>query len=567
MLTKKMGMAQAEDTEHLWSRVWDPRIPRVFTPQEPVMEYLRDSAKASPDKPALIYYGRCITYRQLSEAIDRFAGVLAGLDVMKGDRVALFMQNCPQFVISYFGALRAGAVVVSLNPMFKSAELEYELNDSGAGTIVALDYLYPEVLRAGGRIRLKNVILTRLADYLPEAPELPLPAEMEQPEHSFPGTLDFLELLRRSRSPSAPVVTSLKNDVALLQYTGGTTGLPKGAVLTHYTLAHNAAAVPLWFAYSGQDVHTGIMPFFHVAGMIHSMCAALVSGGTLVVLARFSPEVLAKAIEKYRCTVLNTITTMYTGLLEWTGTDRYDLSSLRLVWEGGAPLPAAAEERLKKLLPQAFVGEGYGLTETLTGGVNTPLYRRKQGFIGIPFPSTDIKIVDLETGRKECGVGEEGEVVIRGPCVMRGYWNNPAETRQQIRKGWLHTGDIGRFDEEGYLAIVSRKKELIKCSGFSVFPSEVEDLLYKHPAIAEVSVIGIPDSYRGETPKAFIVLRPEYRGKIREGDILTWAKDTMAPYKRPRVVEFREALPKSGAGKVLRRVLAEEEAARNIERK
>ena len=545
-----------------WSAVWDPRLPMVFEPQKSLVGYLKDTVKAAPGNVALSFYGYDITYRELGRAIDRFAGGLTGLGVRKGDRVALFLQNCPQFVISYFGALQAGAIVVSLNPMFKSAELEYEINDSGARTLVALDYLYPEIKRAEGRIRLKNIILTSHADFLPEKPVLPLPAEMEQPKQAFPETLDFLEFLRRAPAAPAGRVTDLKEDIALLQYTGGTTGLPKGAIITHHTLAHNAAAVPLWFSYTGDDVHTGMMPFFHVAGMVHGMCAALVSGGRLVILARFSPEVLARAIEKYRCTVLNTITTMYTAMLDWPGTGSYDLSSLRLVWEGGAPLPAAAEERLKALLPRAFVGEGYGLTETLTGGVNTPIPRRKPGFIGIPFFSTDVKIMDLDTGEREVAVGEEGEVVIKGPCVMKGYWNNPEETRQQIKRGWLYTGDIGKMDEEGYLAIVSRKKELIKCSGFSVFPSEVEDLLCKHPAIAEVSVIGIPDPYRGETPKAFVVLRPEYRGKTREEDIQEWAKDTMAPYKRPRVVEFRDALPKSAAGKVLRRLLVEEEAVK-----
>jgi len=450
-------------------------------------------------------------------------------------------------------------IVVSLNPMFKHAELDYEINDSGAETLVALDYLYPEVKRAGDRIKLKNVILTSLRDYLPEKPGLPLPPEMEQPETEFPEAVNFLEFLRKSPAKLVSKITNLQEDIALLQYTGGTSGLPKGAIITHYTLAHNAAAVPLWFDYTKDDVHTGVMPFFHVAGMIHSMCAALVSGGHLVILTRFSTEVLAKAIEQYKCTVLNAITTMFTVILDWPEIGQYDLSSLRIVWEGGSPMLAATEEKLKQLIPQAFVGEGYGLTETLTGGLNTRIPYRKPGFIGLPFISTKMKVVDLETGLKEVKPGEEGEVTIKGPCVMKGYWNKPEATKQQLRNGWLYTGDIGKIDEEGNIAIVGRKKELIKCSGFSVFPDDVEDLLYKHPAIAEASVIGIPDPYRGETPKAFVVLKPEYKGKIGEEEILEWAKDNMAPYKRPRVVELRGGLPKSGAGKILRRVLVEEE--------
>jgi acyl-CoA synthetase (AMP-forming)/AMP-acid ligase II len=544
------------------SSTGDHYIPKTFKPQKSLLQYFKDNVKATPNRVALSFYGYDMTYQKLNQAIDQFAGGLISLGVEKGDRVALFMQNCPQFVISYFGALQAGAIVVSLNPMFKHAELEYEINDSGAETMVALDYLYPEIKRAGDRIKLKNIILTSLSDYLPKKPSLPLPPEMERPKTEFPEAADFLTFLHKSPAEPVSRITDLKEDIALLQYTGGTSGLPKGAIITHYTLAHNAAAVLLWFDYTKDDIHTGAMPFFHVAGMIHTMCAALVSGGRLVIIARFSPEVLAKAIEQYKCTVVNAITTMYTAMLEWPEIGRYNLSSLRIVWEGGAPMLAVTEEKLKQLIPQAFVGEGYGLTETLTGGMNTRIPYRKPGYIGPPFISTKIKVVDLETGLKEVKPGEEGEVVIKGPCVMKGYWNKPEATEQQLRNGWLYTGDIGKMDEEGNIAIVGRKKELIKCSGFSVFPDDVEDLLYKHPAIAEVSVIGIPDPYRGETPKAFVILKPEYMGKIREEEILEWAKDNMAPYKRPHVVEFRDELPKSGAGKVLRRILLEEEESK-----
>lgn len=542
----------------IWYSNWDPGIPKVFRPQKSILQYLKDNVSAMPDKVALSYYGYDMTYKELEQNIDNFAAGLIDLGVKKGERVALYLQNCPQFVISYFGSLKAGAIVVSLNPMFKHNELEYEIDDSGAETLVTLDYLYPEIRKAGDRIKLKNVISTSFKDYLPEKPGLTLHPEMERPKIRFPGTIDFGEFLQRSVEPVSERI-NLEEDTALLQYTGGTTGLPKGAIITHYTLAHNVVGVKLWFRYTRNDVFVGVMPFFHVAGMVHSMCAALISGGRLIILSRFSPEALAEAIEQYRCTILNTITTMYTAMIEWPQTSQYDLSSLRLVWEGGAPLLEVTEARLKQLLPEAFVGEGYGLTETLTGGLNTPIPHRKPGFIGIPFISTDVDIVDLESGSKKVKLGGEGEIVIKGPCVMRGYWNKPEETEQQIRGGWLHTGDIGKMDAEGYVAVVGRKKELIKCSGFSVFPTEVENLLGKHPAIAEVSVIGIPDPYRGETPKAFVVLNPESQGKINEQEILAWAKDNLAPYKRPSVIEFRNELPKSGAGKILRRILVEEE--------
>jgi acyl-CoA synthetase (AMP-forming)/AMP-acid ligase II len=483
--------------------------------------------------------------------------------VRKGDRVALFMQNCPQFVISYFGILSVGAIVVSLNPMFKHAELEYELNDSGAETLVALDILFPEVKRAGGRIKLKNVIVTSLWDYAVEKPILPLPSEMEQPKIAFPETLDFLEFL--AESPAQPVSDNinLEEDVALLQYTGGTTGIPKGAMITHHTLAHNVVGATLFFGYTKDDVHVGVMPFFHVQAMVQSMGASVASGGHLVILTRFSPETLARAITQYKCTAWTANTTMVIAMLEWADISQYDLSTLRIVWYGGATMPTEIAERLRRMVPRAKLGEGYGLTESLSaGGAITHPSHPKAGTVGIPNISMDIKIVDLETGSKEVNPNEEGEIIIKGPGVMKGYWNRPEETRETLRDGWLYTGDIGKMDEEGYVTMVGRKKELMKCSGFSVFPSEVEDLLHRHPAVAEVSVIGIPDPYRGESPKAFIVLRPEYQQKIKEEEMVAWAKENMATYKRPRVVEFRDELPKSAAGKILRRVLVEEEKER-----
>jgi acyl-CoA synthetase (AMP-forming)/AMP-acid ligase II len=553
--------------EKRWYSVWDPRIPKIFEPEKSLNEYFKDIVNMTPQKVAISFYGYDMTYEGLDEAIDRFASGLVRLGMSRGDRVALFMQNCPQFVISYFGILRAGGVVVTINPMFKHAELEYELNDSGAETIVALDFLFSEVKKAGDRIKLKNFILTSLKDYLPNHPTLPLPPEMKQPKITIPETMDFLEFLYHVTPQPLPQMTNLKEDIALLQYTGGTTGLPKGAIISHHTLAHNTIGAILWFSYTKEDVHIGVLPFFHVQGMVQAMNASLVSGGRLVILSRFTPETLAQAITQYRCTIWKGNTTMVIAMIGWPEINQYDLSSLRLVTHGGATMPKEILAMLKQMVPKAKLGEGYGLTETLSGGgVITPLHRPKHGFIGIPFISTDLKIVDLKTGLKEVEPNEEGEIIIEGPTVMKGYWNNLEETKETLRDGWLYTGDIGKMDEEGYLTISGRKKELIKCSGFSVFPTEVEDLLYRHPAVAEVAVIGISDPYRGEAPKAFIVLRPEYKGKIKEEEIVEWTKDNMAAYKRPRMVEFRDELPKSGAGKMLRRILGEEEKSRVVEK-
>jgi acyl-CoA synthetase (AMP-forming)/AMP-acid ligase II len=548
--------------ERRWYSVWPSEIPKESEPEKSVTEYFRDWAERNPNRIALSFYGYDMTYGDLDKAIDRFALGLRGLGVGKGDRVALYMQNCPQFVISYFGILRAGGIVVSLNPMFKHAELEYELKDSGTESLIALDILYSEVEKIRNQVRLRNVILTSLSDYLPEKPTLPVPPEAEQPKVTFSGTLDFLELLHGS--PMGPIIPDikLKEDLALLQYTGGTTGLPKGAMISHYTLAHKGFISNwLWFDFTIEDVHLGLLPFFHAAGMTQVMLAPLTTGGRLVILIRFTPELVVKAIEQYKCTMCVAAVPMILAISELPDIKHYDLSSLRVVGGGGgSPMTPEICARLKRIAPNAAIFEGYGLSEIQSGGVVSPLRppRHKFGTIGIPIIGTDVKIVDLEEGTKELGPNEEGEIVIRTP-MMSGYWGKPEETQKVIREGWLYTGDIGKMDEEGYVIFVGRSKEMIKCSGFSVFPVEVEDLLLKHPAVADVAVIGIADSYRGQSPKAFIVLKPEYQGKVTEAEIIEWSKENMATYKRPREVEFRSELPRNAAGKILRRILVEQE--------
>ena len=545
--------------ERRWHKLWPVWVPKTFTAEKPTSEYMREWAALTPEKIALSFYGRDITFNQLSRMIDQMAWGLVDLGVKKGDRVAIHMENCPQFVIGYFGAHRAGAVVVPVNPMFKQAELEYELNDAGVETLIGLDHLYPDVEKVKAKTPLRNVILTSLGDYLPDEPTLPLPPEAKEPKRSFSGTLDFVEFIERSSDRPICNVTDLEADLAILQYTGGTTGLPKGAMISHYTLAHASIGSMHWFHHREDDIHLGVTPFFHVMGQQQLMCTPLVSGGRIVILSRFIPDVVAQAISHYRCTYWVGATTMVIALLDLPNIRDYDFSSFRVLLSGGAPISVELQKKLKDLIPATIIGEGYGLSETIAhGGAVTPLHRYKPGFLGVPHLN-DIKIVDLATGNKEMGPNEEGEIAIKGPAVMQGYWNNPEETKQVLRDGWLHTGDIGLMDEEGYIKILGRTRELIKCSGYSVFPAEVEDLLYGHPAVKEVAVIGVNDAYRGETPKAFIILKPEYENKVKEGDILEWCKDNMAAYKRPRFVEFRQELPKSAAGKLLRRILVEEE--------
>jgi acyl-CoA synthetase (AMP-forming)/AMP-acid ligase II len=553
--------------EKRWYKVWPVWVPKNFEVEKPTSEYIREWATYTPEKIALSFYGKDITYRELNSLIDRAAWGLVDLGVKKGDRVAIHMENCPQFVISYFATHRAGATVVPVNPMFKHAELEHEINDAGAETLIGLDTLYPEVEKARGKTPLKNVILSSLRDYLPEEPLLPLPPEAKEEKRSFPDVLDLGDLISKSQDRPVCRVADLKKELALLQYTGGTTGIPKGAMITHHTLTCVSLGTMFWYHHREDDVHLGVTPFFHTMGQQQLMCTPLVSGGRVVILARFAPEVVAQAITHYRCTYWVAATTMVIALLSLPNIRKYDFTSFRCLWSGGTPISVELQKKLKELAPNAVIGEGYGLSETISqGGCITPLHRYKPGFVGIPQLS-DIKIMDLATGTKEMGPNEEGEITIKGPAVMIGYWNKPQETKEVLRDGWLYTGDIGLMDEEGYIKFLGRKRELIKCSGYSVFPAEVEDLLYRHPAIKETSVIGINDPYRGETPKAFIILKPEYVGKVTEEAILDWCKENMAAYKRPRFVEFRAELPKTAAGKILKRVLTEEESKRSITRK
>jgi acyl-CoA synthetase (AMP-forming)/AMP-acid ligase II len=538
-----------------WYKVWPHFVPKVVDVERPACEYIREWASRRPSGIALSYYGRDMTYGELNETIDRFARGLTGLGLKKGDRVALFMQNCPQFVISFFGIHRAGGVVVSLNPMFKQAELEYQINDAGAETLLALNDLYPEAEKIKGRTPIKRVILTSLKDYLPTEPSLPLLDGFKDSDQAFSETVDFLELL--DKGPQEPIcdVGDLHEDPAIIQYTGGTTGLPKGAVISHYALCFAGLGDAMWQQLRYDDVTLGITPFFHVMGLAAVLLATLVAGGRLIVLPRFVPEITAQAIEHYKCTYWVAASTMLISLLRLPDARRFDLSSLRLLVTGGAPVSQEIQERVRELAPKAFIGEGYGLSETCaSGGLLTPLFGFKPGFVGTPH-FCDMKVMDAGTGTKELPVLQEGEIVIKGPSMMEGYWNRPEETERVLRNGWLYTGDLGLMDEEGYFKILGRKKELIICSGFNVYPPDVENRLYRHPAIAETAVIGIPDPYRGESPKAFVVLHESHKGKTSEEDILLWCKENMAAYKRPSIIEFRDELPKSGAGKILKRIL------------
>jgi acyl-CoA synthetase (AMP-forming)/AMP-acid ligase II len=476
----------------------------------------------------------------------------------KGDRVSLFLENSPQFVIAFFATLRAGGVVVAANPMFKEEELKYEITDAGARIIIAQDILYPKVRKVREEAGLSHAILTSYRDYLPDSPSLPLHPSMRAPKERFPETLDLLEVMESFQPEAVNVPIDLREDLALLQYTSGTTGLPKGAMITHFSLNTNTVGSAVWSGSLEKDVLLSVLPFFHVTGMIHSMCRPIYTGTTNIMLARFDPEAVLQAIHKYRCTLWASITTMNVAIVNHPDVERYDLRSLRVCGSGGAPVPKEILEKWRKIIGTEL-GEGYGLSETISQTHMNPHLRPRYGSIGLPQFGVDCRIVDVETG-VDLPLDREGELLVKGPMVMKGYWNRPEATAEVLKDGWLYTGDIARMDEDGYFYIVGRKKELIKASGYSVFPAEVENFLYGHPAIKEVAVIGVPDPYRGENIKAVIVLKPEYENKVKEEEIVTWCKDKMAAYKYPRIVVFVKELPKTGSGKVLKRLLREKEA-------
>jgi acyl-CoA synthetase (AMP-forming)/AMP-acid ligase II len=448
-------------------------------------------------------------------------------------------------------------MVLSLNPMFRAMELAPVLEKTTPTAVIVQSDLYPEMRKALDGYPVKTVIAARLVDFIPESPALPPPPGVMAQGEAFPETIDFMDLIFEGQPTPVCRIDDLDADLALLQLTGGTTGTPKAAMISMRAFSVAVIASMHWFNLTAEDINLGLAPFFHIMGLQITMVPALISGGKLLILTRFTPEITARAIAERKCTAWVAAPTMITALVNMPGIDTYDFSSLRVVVTGGSPISLSLQQRLREIAPMSELGEGYGMTETLAqGGVTTPLGRWKPGYTGIP-AINDVKIVDLDTGLQEMPINQEGEIVIKGPTVMNGYWNQPEETAKSIRDGWLYTGDIGLLDEEGYLKIVDRKKELILCSGFNVYPSDVENILSRHPAILEVAVIGVPDEYRGESAKAFVILKSQFVGKVSEEDIIDWCRENMASYKRPRAVEFRETFPKSAAGKILKRSLHE----------
>ncbi len=551
--------------ERPWLKHYEPEVPtHLEYPEVALHDLLAASARHFPNRDATIFFGARLTYRSLHEQALRFANALRRLGVQKGDRVALMLPNCPQMVIAYYGALAAGAVVVATNPMYLERELQHQLSDAGAETIVLLTKFYPTLANVIDATPVRNVIVTNIKDYFPTPLRLLFTLAKEKKEghrvaiEGRPGVRRFLDLLHES-PPTPPVVPVAAGDLALLQYTGGTTGVAKGAMLTHYNLVANTVQTRYWMSdlKDGAETFLGVMPFFHVYGMTVAMNLAVMIAGTLILQPRFEVHEVLKAIHRLRPTIFPGVPTMYVAINNCPEVKRYDLRSIRACISGAAPLPVEVQARFEQLTGARLV-EGYGLTEAAPVTHCNPIYgRRKAGSIGLPFPDVDAAIADLETGRVGLLPGEAGELVLRGPQVMAGYWGNPAETAQTLRNGWLYTGDIAKRDEDGYFYITDRKKDIIIAGGFNIYPREVEEVLYEHPKVKEAVVVGVPDAYRGETVKAFVVLKAGESATAEE--IIGFCRERLAHFKTPKVVEFREALPKSLVGKILRRALREEE--------
>ena len=550
---------------HPWIRSYEAGVPaHLEYPDITLGEVLSSTASRFPDNTALIFYGEKISYGKLDALVNRFANALAGLGVNKGDRVALMLPNIPQMVIAYYGTLRRGAVAVATNPLYHAHELEVQLKNSGAETLVAVDMFYPVISPVLSKTGVKKLILCGIKDYLPFPLDLlyPIKARIEKQWVSVkrvPPIYDFLSVL--GKAGTTPVHAEVSpDDNAILQYTGGTTGTPKGAILTHRNLVANAVQNRDWLTghKEGEERVLAVIPFFHVYGMTTAMNLAVLIGARLILLPKFHAREVLEFINKYRPTIFPGIQAMYLAIENYPRVQNYDLTSIKAAICGAGPLMHEVQERFEHLT-KARIVEGYGLSEASPVTHCNPIFgTRKMGSIGLPFPDTEAKIVDIETGKKEMPVGETGELVLKGPQVMKGYWNNPDETARALRGGWLHTGDIAKMDDDGFFYIVDRIKDMIKTVGENVYPREIEEVLFMHPKVKEAVVVGIPhEEFLGEKIKAYIVLKEGESATAEE--IIQFCSDQLSKFKVPKEVEFRSQLPKTLVGKVLRRILRDEE--------
>ena len=551
--------------EKPWYKSYVKGVPYTLQYEKITMpQALTRSVNQFPDKTALIFIDSRISYKQLDDRVNRFANALIDLGVKPGDKVAMLMPNMPQLVAATYGAWRAGAVVIMNNPLYTDKELEYQFNNSESSFLITLDLLGPRMIALKPKTPIKHIVVAHIRDHLRFPKKQLLPIVAKDKHRNIPPTpnvYEWMDVLKKypATNPNIPVDFE---SLASLQYTGGTTGVSKGVMLTHANLVKNVQQTLAFFPgfNRGENTLLGTLPFFHSFGLTTCMNISIWMGWTDVLIPRPEPEALLEAVHKYKVNFFPAVPTMYVGVLNHPKSSQYNLTSIKGCFSGAAPLPIEVIKEFESKTGSQIC-EGYGLSETSPVATTNPFGGvTKVGSVGLPVPDTDIKIVDLIDGQKEMPMGESGEIIIKGPQVTSGYYKMPEETAIAIRDGWLYTGDIGKMDEDGYFYIVDRKKDMIIAGGYNIYPREIDEVLFEHPKILEACAVGIPDPYRGETVKAFVVLKPGETMTAEE--VIKYCQEKLAKYKVPKMVEFMTSLPKSGVGKILRKELRAMEMAK-----
>lgn len=538
--------------ERIWLKSYEPGVPHsIEYPEISLYEMFQETVKQYSDLPALSFMGHEITYAGLQSQVEKLAAALEGLGVKKGDRVAIHLPNCPQFPIAFYAALSLGAIAIPCNPMYVARELTHQLNDSETETIITLTSFYKMIKELQPKTTLKNIIAVNLEEDS---------VKIETDDYSFAS------LMKEYGGKQAQPVEVLPEDRAAFMYTGGATGVSKGAILQHRHLLANALQLKAWAPdlKNGEEIFLSVLPLYHSYGLTLALNLPVLTGNKMVLLPRFELRSVLQTIDREKPTRFPGVPTMYVAINNAPDLHEYDLSSIKVCNSGAAPLPVKVQEVFEKITGGKLT-EGYGLSEASPVTHSNPIYGKNvPGSIGLPIPDTEMKIVDIETGDTELPIGESGELCVRGPQIMEGYLNMPEETAQSLRDGWLYTGDIAKVDEEGYTYIVDRKKDMVIAGGYNIFPRDIEEVLYTHPKIMEATAIGISDPYRGETLKAYVVLKEGET--LTEEEVIEFCKENLAAYKVPKLVEFRTELPKTMVGKILRRALREEEEKKTKER-
>jgi long-chain acyl-CoA synthetase len=561
-------------TDHRpWFRIWRTGVPKTVAPfpRQSVFNLLVDSTAGFPESTAIAFFGKHLNYRQLLQEVERFSAVLAGLGVKPGDRVGLLLPNSPQYVIAWYACQRLNAVAVGNNPLYTQRELAHQIKDHSPSVMIVLDQLFPAWAAVQDEVRVREVIITKLTDYMRFPLNLLAPIKFKKdakhegkpwpPVPADAGVRWWKQAMGSAGAPPPVAEVDAEHDVATLVYTGGTTGLSKGAMLSHFNISSNIRQVApcITFFERGKDGVMCVLPFFHSFGLV-AMNFGIAQAGKLVLLPRFEVHMALKELDKEKPSFFPGVPRLFVALNEAPETAKYDLKSVKACISGAAPLPRAVAEKFHQVTGGANLVEGYGLTETSPVTHVNPFDKPKHGTIGLPIPDTDCRIVSLEDPDSEVPLGERGELCIKGPQVMLGYWNKPEATTEMIRGDWLHTGDIAIMDDEGFFQIVDRIKDMIIVSGFNVYPTEVEAVIYRHPKVLKACVVGLPDDTTGERVKAYVV--PKEGETLTGEELEAWARDPaqgLTGYRVPKEWEFRSELPETLIGKVLRRVLQEEE--------